>query len=50
MSHAQNENDVNALKQVILEKYPQADIEVVVAKGLVSYYAEEKGILVGFEY
>lgn len=50
ISHAKNEDDVKVLQQAILEKYPQADIEVVIAKGLVSYYAEEKGILVCFEY
>ena len=50
MSHAQNETDVQELKKALLEKYPEADIEIIVAKGLVSYYAEEKGILVAFEY
>lgn len=50
ISHACNEIDAIEIKNMIKEKYSDADIEIVIAKGLVSYYAEEKGILIGYEH
>ncbi|MBE5934385.1 MAG: DegV family protein [Lachnospiraceae bacterium] len=50
ISHANNEEDALELKRLILEKYQNAQIRIVKAKGLVSYYAEAKGMIVGFEY
>ena len=50
ISHANNEKDALELEKLILEKYSDAQIEIVKAKGLVSYYAEEKGILMAFEH
>ena len=50
IAHACNEADALEVKEMVLEKYSSADIEIVKAKGLVSYYAEEKGILIGYEH
>ncbi|RKV70314.1 MAG: fatty acid-binding protein DegV, partial [Streptococcus sp.] len=35
--------------QLVQEKYPQAQIETVPTSGLCSFYAEEGGILMGYE-
>ncbi len=50
IAHACNEEDASSIKDMLLAKYSEADIEIVKAKGLVSYYAEEKGILIGYEH
>lgn len=49
ISHVENETLGNLLKAQILKEFPKADILVYPATGLVSYYAERKGILLGFE-
>ena len=49
-SHANNLSDVTQLKDAIIKEYPNADVEIVESKGLVAYYEEEKGIIIGFEY
>ena len=41
--------DTEKLKQEILTNWPKADIEMRPSTGLCSFYAEEGGILVGFE-
>ena len=47
--HANNETAANLLRTKILEKFPGAQIEIDVAGGLCSFYAEQGGLLVGFE-
>ena len=47
--HANNETAANLLRTKILEKFPDAQIEIDVAGGLCSFYAEQGGLLVGFE-
>ena len=47
--HANNETAANLLKTKILEKFPSAEIEIDIAGGLCSFYAEQGGLLVGFE-
>lgn len=49
ISHCKNEEGALYLKNKILELYPSAKINIRNAHGLVSYYAENLGILVGFE-
>lgn len=49
ISHCQNEAGANALRDLILETWPQAEITCYMARGLVSYYAEDQGLLMGFE-
>ena len=39
----------NTLKEAILALFPSADIRLGFTRGLCSYYAEEGGVLVGFE-
>ena len=47
--HADNESSALALKEKILEKYPDVEINVQMTRGLCSFYAERGGLLVGFE-
>lgn len=49
ISHCNNEEGALTMKNKILEFFPKAKIIIRNAKGLVSYYAEEKGVLIGFE-
>lgn len=49
IGHCQNEASANHLKNLILERFENAKIEIHNLKGLCSFYAEKGGILVGFE-
>ncbi len=47
--HADNLPATELLVSVIREEYPEAEIDVGIAGGLCSFYAEQGGLLVGFE-
>jgi fatty acid-binding protein DegV len=47
--HANNLSAAELVKTKILEKYPDANIDIAHAGGLCSFYAEQGGLLVGFE-
>lgn len=47
--HANNLPAAESLKEKILEKIPNANVEIGEARGLCSFYAEQGGLLVGFE-
>ena len=47
--HANNPSAAELLKNKILEKFPEAKIDIAHAGGLCSFYAEQGGLLVGFE-
>ena len=47
--HANNLQTAEMLRNKILESYPDAEIIIDVAGGLCSFYAEEGGLLAGFE-
>lgn len=49
IDHCDNEASAISLKNLIMKEYPDADIQVKPCRGLCSYYAEQGGILVGFE-
>jgi len=49
IDHCFNETDATRLKELVLEKYPSADISIAEARGLCSFYAEVGGLMVGFE-
>ena len=49
ISHCLNPQGAQSLVDLIRAEYPDADIVVDCAKGLVCYYAEKGGMLVGFE-
>lgn len=47
--HANNPSAAELLKNMIIDKFSKAVIDVGMAGGLCSFYAEEGGLLVGFE-
>lgn len=49
IGHVCNENAARSLKDLLLSKFENIDIEIYPTRGLCSYYAEKGGLLVGFE-
>ena len=49
LSHSYNENAANTFAALLREAYPDCDVTIVCNRGLCCYYAEEGGLLVGFE-
>lgn len=49
INHSFNESAALALKNMVLQEYPEADIAVAPTAGLCSYYAEQGGLMVGLE-
>lgn len=49
IDHCNNESAAHSLRDRILALWPSADILISKARGLCSYYAEEGGLLIGFE-
>lgn len=49
MSHCQNEDGANFIKNQLLKLYPNSSIEIMKTSGLCSFYAERGGILLAFE-
>lgn len=49
ISYCCSEEAAGMLKEGLKEMYPQADIQAYAARGLCSFYAEEGGMIVGFE-
>lgn len=49
ISHVDNAVAVEQLSVMLMLRYPQADIESYPARGLCSFYAEQGGLLLGFE-
>ncbi len=47
--HANNPSSAELLRTKIVEKFPEAMIDIAPAGGLCSFYAEQGGLLVGFE-
>lgn len=49
MSHRNNLDFCQDLSKLIRSEYPQADIHILPTSGICSFYAEEGGILIGYE-
>ena len=49
LSHSYNPEVADALAAMLKERYPDCDIAITLNRGLCCYYAEEGGLLVGFE-
>ena len=49
IAHRNNDKFCQQFSELVLAKYPQAAIELVATSGLCSYYAEENGLLMGYE-
>ncbi len=49
IAHTHNEAGAKRLRELILTQFPKCDIQIEKNRALCSYYAEEGGILVGYE-
>ena len=49
IDHCLNLEGAQQLKNLILSKFPSADVIIGECRALCSYYAERGGLLVGFE-
>ncbi|MGT2910636.1 DegV family protein [Streptococcus cameli] len=49
MAHRNNEKFVDQFSELVKAEFPGADIEVIATSGLCSFYAEENGLLMGYE-
>ena len=49
LAHSYNIETAENFKNMILESYPKADITITLNRGLCCFYAEEGGLLCGFE-
>ena len=49
ISHSDNIDAANSLFEAIKTAWPEADVQIVPNGALCSYYAEEKGLIIGFE-
>lgn len=49
ISHCNNPEGAGKLRELLLERFREAKISIMRTKGLTSYYAENGGVLVGYE-
>ena len=50
IDHVDNEAGAHALADAISTEWPDANIEILPCGGLCSYYAEESGLIIGYEW
>lgn len=50
IDHVDNERAALELKNAIQESWPQAEVKILPCGGLCSYYAEESGLIIGYEW
>ena len=49
ITHVQNEEIADMLKEEVLKKYPFADISIHTTRGLCAYYMERRGVVISCE-
>ena len=49
IDHCFNEKDANAVRDMILASYPNAEVRIEETRGLCSFYAEVGGLMIGVE-
>lgn len=50
IDHVDNEDAANDLKSAICTAWPNATVRIIPCGGLCSYYAEESGLIIGYEW
>ena len=50
IDHVDNEKSASELKTIIEAQWPQAEVHILPCGGLCSYYAEESGLIIGYEW
>ena len=49
ITHVENEAMASSLKDMVIASWPQADVHILPAKGLCSYYMERRGVVISCE-
>ena len=49
ITHAANLETAEAVKAALLEKFPQTEITILQMSGLCSFYAQRKGLIIGYQ-
>ncbi len=49
ITHTENQEAAKRLKEMVLNEFPDADIQIVATRGLCSYYMERKGVVISLE-
>ena len=49
ITHVENEEAARRLKAYVQSEYPEAQIDILPARGLCSYYMERKGLVISCE-
>ncbi|MBQ1482410.1 MAG: DegV family protein [Erysipelotrichaceae bacterium] len=49
ITHTENPEGAESLKELVLSEYPQADISIHATRGLCSYYMERRGVVICLE-
>ena len=49
ITHTENETGARKLRELILNEWPKADVQIFPTRGLCSYYMERKGVVVSCE-
>lgn len=50
IDHVDNSEGAEELGRAIVSEWPQAEVEILPCRGLCSYYAEETGLIIGYEW
>ena len=50
IDHVDNVEGAEELGRAIASEWPQAEVEILPCRGLCSYYAEESGLIIGYEW
>lgn len=50
IDHVDNVEGAEGLGRAIASEWPQAEVEILPCRGLCSYYAEESGLIIGYEW
>ena len=50
IDHVDNAEGAEELCRAIASEWPQAEVEILPCRGLCSYYAEETGLIIGYEW
>ena len=49
IAHCQNREGAELLRFMLLDAWPEADIQIIPTRGLCAFYAEAGGLMIGFE-
>lgn len=50
IDHVDNKHGAETLKEAITSEWPESEVHIIPCGGLCSYYAEETGLIIGYEW